>query len=210
MSEEAGSRGEAVRQQLDRIAASPQLQASASLVRFLTFTVEETLAGRGDQLKEYLIGVEVFHRGADFDPRIDPIVRVQARKLRDRLAEFYAGPGARDAIQIEMPKGAYVPVIRPRSSEAEPVITPSELPANPTPSAPPALQPAARRVPRLAYAVVLTAISAGVLFLVARNNHGPAPVEQTMDVRSRQHTQRPVGLCTRIEADAERHHPREC
>ena len=56
--------------------------------------MEETLAGRGGQIKEYSLGAEVFARGDDFDPRIDPIVRVQARNLRARMAKYYEGPGA--------------------------------------------------------------------------------------------------------------------
>src|SRR5690242_7086790 len=67
------------------------------------------LQGHADQLKESVIGVEVFGRKADYDPRSDPVVRMEACKLRARLAEYYAGDGAGDAIRIEIPKGAYVP-----------------------------------------------------------------------------------------------------
>ena len=85
---------DAVRAQLDRILASPGFVNADRLSRFLRFVVERTLAGEGDQLKEYLLGTEVFDRPSDYDPRLDSIVRVEARRLRAKLAEFYAGPRA--------------------------------------------------------------------------------------------------------------------
>ncbi len=77
--------------------------------RFLSFVVERTLAGQAADLKEYTIGVEVFDRPADYDPRIDSIVRVEARRLRRKLREYYAGPGAKNSIVISLPEGSYVP-----------------------------------------------------------------------------------------------------
>jgi tetratricopeptide (TPR) repeat protein len=107
-----------VRAQLDRLLKSPQLEASPSLCRFLRFVVEETLAGRGGSLKEYSLGTGVFDRGEAFDPRMDPIVRVQARNLRARLAQYYDGPGATDPVQIDLPKRTYVPVFQARIQSA--------------------------------------------------------------------------------------------
>jgi len=89
---------------------SPVFTPAPRLCRFLQFVVEETLAGRSSSVKEYTIGAVVFGRGAEFSPRTDPIVRVQARNLRVRLERYYAGPGADDPLRIELPKGAYVPV----------------------------------------------------------------------------------------------------
>ena len=86
------------------------------------FIVEETLAGRGDRLKEYLVGVDVFGKDVNFDPRMDPIVRVQARRLRIRLASYYQDEGHSDQVIIELPKGGYAPVFR--SSEAVPAKKP--------------------------------------------------------------------------------------
>jgi tetratricopeptide (TPR) repeat protein len=105
---------DSVRAQLERILKSPPLESSPSLCRFLRYVVEETLAGRGGLLKEYSLGAEVFERGDQFDPRLDPIVRVQARNLRARLAQYYAGLGAGDPLVIELPKRTYVPVFRKR------------------------------------------------------------------------------------------------
>ena len=97
-------------EQLERIVNSPPLVSSPSLCRFLRYIVEETLAGRASEIKEHPLGIRVFDRGDEFNPRLDPIVRVQARNLRSRMAKYYAGPGASDPIRIELPKGTYVPV----------------------------------------------------------------------------------------------------
>src|SRR5689334_20556203 len=93
------------RQQLDRILSSATFRQADRLKRFVSFIVVESLAGRGDQLKEYVIGVQVFDKDASFDPRADPIVRVQARRLRSRLVRYYREEGATDELIIELPKG---------------------------------------------------------------------------------------------------------
>lgn len=95
--------------QIDRVLASPHFSRSPTLSRLLRFVVKLTLDGKEQELKEYRLGVEVFERGADFDPRIDPIVRMQAAKLRARLAEYYASDGRDDTVLIAIPKGGYVP-----------------------------------------------------------------------------------------------------
>jgi tetratricopeptide (TPR) repeat protein len=107
---------ESVTAQLERILNSPPLESSPSLCRFLRYVVQETLAGRGGQLKEYSLGAEVFDRGDQFDPRMDPIVRVQARNLRARLAQYYAAAGASDPVLIDLPKRTYVPVFQSRAA----------------------------------------------------------------------------------------------
>jgi serine/threonine-protein kinase len=81
---------ETVREQLEHILASSRFRASEPLRRLLRYTVEAALAGRGDSLKEYTLGVEALGRAESFDPRQDTIVRVQARKLRERLAAYSA------------------------------------------------------------------------------------------------------------------------
>ncbi|HMK81076.1 MAG TPA: hypothetical protein VK438_15580 [Xanthobacteraceae bacterium] len=89
----------------DIFATSPQLTA------FLAFIVEAVLRGHGERLKGYTIGVEVLRRDVTFDPQIDPIVRVEATRLRRAIGRYYAGPGAHDPVLIDLPRGGYVPRI---------------------------------------------------------------------------------------------------
>ena len=105
-----------VRQQLERILASPTFQQSDRLKRFLTFIVLEALKGHRDELKEYVIGVQVFGKEESFDPRTDPIVRVQARRLRAKLVHHYREEGRADELIIDLPKGGYAPVFRRRET----------------------------------------------------------------------------------------------
>jgi serine/threonine-protein kinase len=98
-----------VREERDRILASAELRQSESLRRLLLYIVEAVLDGRQHQLKERTIGIEVFGRGDDFDPRLDAIVRVQARNLRSKLAAYYQADGRANGLRIELFKGSYVP-----------------------------------------------------------------------------------------------------
>jgi TolB-like protein/tetratricopeptide (TPR) repeat protein len=107
---------DAVCAQLDRILAHETFSNARRLSAFLRYVVEQTLAGRSAELKEYLLGVEVFGRGDKFDPRLDSIVRVEAGKIRSKLAEYYDGAGANDPVLIQLTKGAYVPAIVQRDS----------------------------------------------------------------------------------------------
>ncbi|HTZ72975.1 MAG TPA: tetratricopeptide repeat protein [Candidatus Aquilonibacter sp.] len=107
---------EKIRQQLRRILGSKSFRQVDRLQGFLDFIVGEMLAGRGDKLKEFLIGVEVFGKEASFDPRMDPLVRVQARRLRSRLVRYYREEGQNDEIVIELPKGGYEPVFQRRET----------------------------------------------------------------------------------------------
>ena len=84
--------------------------------RFLRFSVEESLAGNDGRLKEQIIGTEVFDRRSEYDPRIDPIVRVEARRLRAKLKAYYASLGRGDSIMIGLPKGAYLPFFKTRAA----------------------------------------------------------------------------------------------
>ena len=102
--------------QIDRILASRWFARSERLCRFIRYSANYVLSGGADRLKEYLVGVEVFDRGPAYDPRIDPIVRVEARRLRAKLKAYYASAGRDDQLRIEFPKGSYSPVFRVRSS----------------------------------------------------------------------------------------------
>jgi TolB-like protein/Flp pilus assembly protein TadD len=105
-----------VREQLERILASGTFRQSDRLKRFVTFIVLEAIAGHRDELKEYVIGVQVFGKEESFDPRTDPIVRVQARRLRAKLVHYYGQEGRTDALIIDLPKGGYAPVFKRRET----------------------------------------------------------------------------------------------
>jgi serine/threonine-protein kinase len=108
----------AIRQQLERIVSSATFQQVERLKRFISFIVTEAAAGRGDELKEYVVGVQVFGKEPSFDPRTDPIVRVQARRLRARLSRYYHEEGGQDELVIDLPKGGYAPVFKRRDARA--------------------------------------------------------------------------------------------
>jgi serine/threonine-protein kinase len=107
-----------VREQLARILASPTFKQVDRLKRFLSFIVLEAVSGRTIELKEYVIGVHVFAKESSFDPRTDPIVRVQARRLRAKLGRYYQDEGRNDEVIIDLPKGGYVPVFKHRETSA--------------------------------------------------------------------------------------------
>src|SRR5262249_23339417 len=100
---------EAICEQVDRIAASPTFQSSERLVRFLRFIANQALAGREEALKGSVTGVGVLDRRPSYDPKLEPIVRIQARRLRAKLDAYYQTAGTADAIRIEIPKGGYIP-----------------------------------------------------------------------------------------------------
>jgi TolB-like protein/lipoprotein NlpI len=106
--------------QLARILESRYFSGAEGRSRFLRYVVERVLQNRQGELKEYIIGLEVFRRGEAFDPKTDSIVRVEARNLRAKLRDYYQGEGVRDPIRIELPKGGYIPAFQ-QISERPPV-----------------------------------------------------------------------------------------
>ncbi len=133
-----------VRDALGRIVASAGFAGAGRLSSFLTYLVERTLSGETDRLKESVLGVEVFQRSTEYDPRTDPIVRVEARRLRSRLEEFYAGAGKDESVRIELPKGGYVPAFGKRV--AAPVA--AAVPAVPIAPKPPTVEVESAPMPR--------------------------------------------------------------
>jgi predicted ATPase len=103
---------EAVRKQLTRILRSPTFTRAPSLSRFLTYLVEQRLAGNAVSISEYSLGLDVFDRGESFDPTTDTIVRAQARRLRSKLEEYYTSEGGSDPVVLEVPKGQYTVLVR--------------------------------------------------------------------------------------------------
>jgi serine/threonine-protein kinase len=107
-----------VRDHLNRIEQSPAFARADRLRAFLRFVVEKTLAGQQDTIKEYTIAIDVCGRDATFDPKIDPIVRVDANRLRARLDAYYRLDGREDVVRIQLRKGTYVPAITLMESTA--------------------------------------------------------------------------------------------
>jgi TolB-like protein/Tfp pilus assembly protein PilF len=100
------------RRQLERVLESPGFARNDRMSRFLRFVVEQHLEDKDHELKESVIAIEVFGRPADFDPRVDPVVRTEAGRLRARLSEYYVDEGKGDPLVIELPKGGYIPRFR--------------------------------------------------------------------------------------------------
>ena len=164
--------GPQAREQLERILESPGFLRNERQSRFLRFVVERHIEGRDRELKESLIGIEVFGRRPDYNPKSDAIVRTEAGRLRTRLAEYYANGGNRDAVIIELPKGGYVPVVR--IVEGRPASAASR----------------AKRRPRPFWAVagaagVVTALSVAGWARLGRPESGPNPQVRDLYVRAR-------------------------
>src|SRR5581483_7392798 len=102
---------QAVRDELTRILASVPFRQSPRRQRFLKHLVNETLAGRSERLTGYNLALEIFDRPASFDPAIDPFVRIEAARLRDKLHAYYDAEGRNDPVRITLPKGTYTPEI---------------------------------------------------------------------------------------------------
>ena len=104
-----------IRAALDRVVSSAHLSKSPQLASFLRFVVDETLAGRAERIKAYTIAADALGRDANSDPQNDPIVRVEAGRLRRALDHYYTDGGTNDPVVIELPRGHYVPVFRANS-----------------------------------------------------------------------------------------------
>ena len=143
---------EAVRAQLDRL-RTQAFAGSGKLFGFLRFVIEEALEGRAATLKELVIGIALYGRGVDYDPRIDSTVRVEARRLRRKLDAYYAGPGRHDAVIVSIPIGGYAPCLRLRQAGERAVV---DLPRTAT------RRPVLAVLPFTALCAGQTAFAAGV------------------------------------------------
>jgi serine/threonine-protein kinase len=162
------SRAPEVREQLERILASPGFLGANRRARLLRYLVEEVLQGCGDSLKETVIATEVFERSPDYDPQVDSLVRVEMGRLRSRLQEYYGQAAALEPVRIEIPKGAYRPTFVFRDSPPDIVAVP----------APPA---AVAQTPRWRWVALGAAglIAAAAVLLLLRAG---APISQSVAV----------------------------
>src|SRR3989442_1488019 len=106
------ARSSLIEAHVEKVLCSSIFKTADSLRELLRFTVQETMAGRGGELKEYLLAVTVLGKGDSFDPKADSIVRAQMRRLREHLRQYYATEGRHDPILIDIPKGTYMPTFR--------------------------------------------------------------------------------------------------
>jgi tetratricopeptide (TPR) repeat protein len=109
-----------IRAAVERMIASDVFARSPQLGAFLRFVTDATLSGKSDRIKAYTIGVEVLRRDTSFDPQLDPIVRVEATRLRRAIERYYAGSGQDEPIVVDLPRGSYVPAFRWRESTVPP------------------------------------------------------------------------------------------
>ena len=121
------------REELRRVLESKYFVNSPKKTRFLEFVSEQALMGNGDKLNEYLIGVEVYDRGVDFNAQKDPIVRVQAHEIRRLLNKYYEEEGRGGLIRLDLPSGHYYPVFR-RSTPDESAEAPVAVEGVPAPA----------------------------------------------------------------------------
>lgn len=103
-----------IQRQLERMLSSPLFVRSPRLSRFMNFVVGAQLDGRDDEIKEYSVGLEVFDRPPSFDPRLDPIVRVEATRLRRKIRDYYLTDGMTDEVMLELRRPGYRPIARRR------------------------------------------------------------------------------------------------
>jgi hypothetical protein len=167
----------AVEQQLELLLASPLFHSSKRYPRFLRFVVARALAGQTDQLKERILGVEIFDRPADYDTNTDPIVRVTAAEIRKRIEHYYQDHKHKHEIRMILPAGSYAPQFYwPGHPSGPAAITSLELAAEASPAV--KAQAAAtlldvpgskrsflaRRIPALALAGLLPVLAAAALW----------------------------------------------
>ena len=145
---------EEVRNQLGRVLASPAFANADRMSRFLRYVVERTLAGEADRLKEYAIGIDVFDRNDQYDPRVDSIVRVEAARLRSKVEEYYSRDGADAPVIIRLRRGSYVPAFELRAASG-PVESPAKAPS------------ASSATRKLGWPVMLALLAAGLMIAAA-------------------------------------------
>jgi len=151
---------DAVRLELARLLSAPSLRYSERLSRFLKYVVEQQLAGNGSQIKESVLAIEIFDREPSYDSRVDSLVRVEARRLRDKLDKYYAGEGREDPVIIALPKGSYAPTFAARQAPASTEPITSEIES----SASGPRQFSAKAVIAIAFGIVLPIVALNLWF----------------------------------------------
>ncbi|MBJ3783342.1 tetratricopeptide repeat protein [Devosia sediminis] len=167
-----------VKQALERLLAWPEIARSPQLANFLSYIVERRLSGDAQSIKAYSIAVDVFGRAPDFDPQADPIVRVQARRLRGLLEQYYLGPGAGEPLRILLPIGRYVPEFAAATTEP-PAVTSEAVPPGAA-SPPPRPLPRPRGHVTLSWFVLLVLTLGAVAATYSLTTWGPRREQQVV------------------------------
>jgi hypothetical protein len=169
------------RELLHRIVASPTFVRSERLCSLLLYVCDMTFKGRGDEINEQKIGQAVFGRSRDYDSTIDGIVRTQASRLRQRLEQYFSDEGAREAVQIVIPRGGYVPVFEPRTIKPPNIETESLNGSSVLPVLQPVRPPRTERFTSLQilpWALCLL-LAAAVMVLALRGRDRPVTAQAT-------------------------------
>ena len=163
-----------VRAQLARILESSGFVHSERMRQFLRFVVERSLERESGRLKESVIGVEVFGRAPDYDPKVEPIVRIEARRLREKLQEYYEKQGSQDPVVIQLPKGGYVPTFEMRPVPVAPAVL--EMPRPHDAQSPVVLlRPASRTRWLVGLGLSAALCVAAAVFIARRSASNPVP-----------------------------------
>ena len=155
-------RDDALAAEVERILQSATFRNSEALRRLLRFLADKRLSGEADQLKEYSVGIDVLGKPASYDPRQDSIVRIQAGRLRQKLAEYYRTEGKNDHLVIDLPKGCFKLAYEELPTAAPPTRTDSgngHAHVVPVPADAPPVSQISRRIPRLLGAGLLVAVA---------------------------------------------------
>ncbi len=149
MPEETGIERATARAEAYRIIGDPRFQTSSRNRDFLSYIVDALLEERADRIKAYFIAVDVFGRPESFDPTLDPIVRIEATRLRAALEQFYQATGTPLGVRLDLPRGKYYPVFMP-APVSSPIPPPSceEAQLDPVQSDPAPPDPAAHAIPQ--------------------------------------------------------------
>jgi hypothetical protein len=164
-------------EQIDRLGGSHVLHGSESLCKLLRYLANHALTHPGVPLKEYEIATQVFHRPADFDPQLDSTIRVQAGRLRLKLAEYYGSEGAADPILVDLPKGGYLVSFHHRTTASQPGL--SVTPIHREGQGSLAEQSRRRLVVAICALVVLLAAAIGVIFTMVGNRTAAEAIPTT-------------------------------
>src|SRR5262249_21062139 len=163
-----------VRAQLARILESSGFVHSERMRQFLRFVVERSLEREIGRLKESVIGVEVFGRAPDYDPKVEPIVRIEARRLREKLQEYYEKQGSQDPVVMQLPKGGYVPTFEMRPVPVAPAVL--EMPRPHDAQSPVVLlRPASRTRWLVGLGLAAALCVAAAVFIARRSASTPVP-----------------------------------